>query len=345
MSIEIERIDDDRREEWDSAVEQSPQSTLFHRYRALEVQAEESGAELTLLMGFKGQEPVGVCPVFELSKGPVTGAFSPPPNLWVPKLGPAFLNMAKLKQRKRERRRRRFVDGVFEWLDEEIGPRYVRLRTSGGLDDARPFKWNDCAVTPEYTYVTDLTPGRDAVLEQFSSDARSNVRQGEDADGYTIEEGGVDAVDRIMDQVKARYDSQGEPFPVPNSFPRKLYERLPDGRIRPYVFRTDEGAGAEEFVGGILAYDDGETVARWHGGVKPAADVDLPVNDLLDWRLMSDAIDRGRTAYDLVGAGNPRLNRYKAKFAPDLEGFYEVERSSAAMNYLMSAYRRFSSPS
>jgi hypothetical protein len=338
MSIDIEVFDKTDRDDWDDIVAQSPQTTVFHQWAALEVQAAHSGTTLYPLVGYKGQEPVGLFPVFEMSKGPVTAVFSPPPYLWLPKLGPAFLNMAKLKQRKRERRRKRFIEGCFEWLDEELNPRYFRTRTNVNLTDPRPFKWCDCSVTPEFTYVTPLDDDPEALLDRFSSDARSNIRNGrERADEYTIREEGGDAAVELIDDVKRRFEAQGETFRSPSTFPKDLYERLPDGQIRPYVFRLDG-----EFVGGILAYDFSETVHRWHGGIKPGADIDLPVNDILDWRLMTDAIERGRTGYDLVGAGNPRINRYKAKFAPELRTFYGVERTSFAIDSLMKIYRRAS---
>jgi len=338
MSIDIECFDSDQFEEWDRIVDRSPQTTVFHQSAALEVLAAESGTDLHPLVGFKGQEPVAVFPLFELSKGPLTAVFSPPPNLWIPKLGPAFLNMAKLKQRKRGRRRQRFVDTAFDWLDGTLGPQYVRVRTNNGLSDVRPFKWNDCSVTPEFTYVTELLEDEQPVLDRFSGDARSNIRKGgANSDTYTIREEGADAAVEIMEQVKARYSEQDEPFPVPADFPRKLYERLPEGQIRPYIYRSHG-----EFVGGILAYDYDGTVARWHGGVRPSADMNLPVNDLLDWRLIRDAIERGRQSYDLVGAGDPRLTEYKAKFAPALESFYSVERGSIGISQIMRVYRLLS---
>ncbi|MFC7115375.1 hypothetical protein ACFQH2_11060 [Natronoarchaeum sp. GCM10025703] len=80
MSVEIELYDGDDRERWNRHVDQSPQSTPFHRYEALEVLADASGTELYPMVGYKGQEPVGLLPVFVLSKGPVAAAFSPPPT-------------------------------------------------------------------------------------------------------------------------------------------------------------------------------------------------------------------------------------------------------------------------
>jgi hypothetical protein len=335
MSIEIEKLGRDEFDAWDSYVEQSPNATLFHQSKALEIQAEFSGAKLHPLVGYKGQEPVGVFPLFQLDKGPFTAAFSPPPNLWIPRQGPAMLNMRKLKRRKRERRLKRFIDGCIEWLRENPDPKYVELRTAGEYRDPRPFKWNGSTVTPEYTYVVDLTCGEDELLSEFSSDARSNIRNADD-DAFDIEEGGAEDVDRILAQVRDRYRAQGKAFDLSPGFGRALYDALPEGQIRPYVCRCDG-----EYVTGILAFEyDGRT-HRWQGGVKPEREVGVPTNDLLDWHVMTDAMDRGLDGYDLVGAGNPRLNRYKAKFGPSLEEFYSVKLGSTPATTLVDLYKRF----
>lgn len=322
------------RDRWNRAVERSPGATVLHRHEALSIMAEHSGTRAVPLMGFDGDELVGLFPAFALSKGPVTAVFSPPPHLWVQKLGPAFVDADGLEPHEAERRRHAFLDAAFEWLQAELRPRYVRVLTSDRSDDPRPFAWNGFDVTPEYTYVTDLRPGADELLSRFSSDARRNVREAEGTDYEVVLGDGGDVID-IMEQVIRRYEEQDVPFAVPPEFPRALHDRLPEGSIRPYVIRV-----GGEFRGGLIAYDDGETVGRWYGGVKPGDDVDLSVNDLLDWHVMRDAIERGRSFYDLIGAGDPRLNRYKAKFAPELRTFFRAERTSLPMEALMGAYRR-----
>ncbi|WP_415379348.1 lipid II:glycine glycyltransferase FemX [Halosimplex sp. TS25] len=340
MTVEIEILDERDAAEWNRYVERSADANPFHRAEALAVEAAYSGTTCHRLVGYKGQEPVGIFPVFERSKGPITAAFSPPPPLWIHRLGPALLNVDKLSQRKAERRIRRFVEGVLEWLDDECSPNLLRVKTECTFADLRPFKWADADVTPEFTYVVDLPDGREDLLAIFSSDARSNIRN-LDADavfeegdaGPTFEEGDAADVERIVDHVRDRFDAQGEPFTLPRGFARELYETLPEGAMRTYVCRH-EG----EFVGGILTYETDEWIHRWQGGVTP--DVDFPVNDNLDWTVMTDAMERGLDAYDLVGAGDPRINDYKAKFGPSVETFHSVERSSLAMDALLGLYTR-----
>jgi hypothetical protein len=333
VSVDVRPATADDIERWNDYVERSPQGTLFHEYEALEVLADHSGGRLHPLIGFKGQEPVGLFPVFEIRKQLVTTAFSPPPHLRVPYLGPAFLNMAKLKQRKRERRRQQFVDGCFEWLRSELSPKYAHVRTGTTFSDARPFKWNEYDVTPGYTYAVDLTPGEEDLLMTFSGDARSNVRNA-DGDAYEISEGGPDAIRRIVDQVRKRYESQGIGFDPTAEFVVDLYDRTENGHVRPYALSVDG-----EFVGGILALEYGDRVSRWQGGVRTDADVDVPTNDLLDWRIMTDGIDRGVSTYDLVGADTRRINKYKAKFNPELATYYSVERGKWGMQKFAHLYK------
>ncbi|WP_247004874.1 GNAT family N-acetyltransferase [Halosolutus gelatinilyticus] len=332
MSIEVRAATDEDLDKWNGYVERSPQGTLCHEHEALRVQAEHADAKLHPLIGFKGQEPVGLFPVFEIQKQFVTTAFSPPPRIRVPYLGPAFLNMGKLKQRKRERRRKRFMDGCFEWIERELAPKYAHLRTSTAFEDSRPFKWNEYDVTPEYTYVVDLDRDEEDLLMTFSSDARSNITN-TDEDAYETYVGGDEEIRAIVEQVRNRYESQGVTFDVPTEFVLDLADRADNGAVKPYTLRVDD-----EFVGGILALEHGDTTGRWLGGVRTDADVDVPTNDLLDWAVMEDALDRGLAAYDLIGADTPRINRYKAKFNPELRTYYSIEYGSWGMRTVASLY-------
>ena len=54
---------------------------------------------------------------------------------------------------------------------------------------------------------------------------------------------------------------------------------------------------------------------------------------------MRDGMDDGIRRYDLVGANNPRLCGYKAKFNPELHPFYSLERNAAGMKTLAHLYK------
>lgn len=332
MSIDIEEFTADRRTEWDRLVDQSPDATPFHRFALLEVIADHADATLHPLVGYKGQEPVGVFPVFVVRKGPVSTAFSPPPSLKITYLGPALLNVDKLKPSKAERRNRRFVDGCLDYVDEQISPRYVHVRTGTRYEDTRPFTWNGFESTPHFTYVVDLTDGPDALFDRFSRDARKNVRDAREVD-CVVEERGIEAARTIIDQVRERHEEQDEWYPLTTDFVGDLYEAAEDGVVRPYVCEVDG-----EVVGGSLTLEHGDTAYGWQGVVKP--DSDIAVNDVVHWNVINDVVERGVTRYDLVGANEPRLSRYKSKFAPTLETYQGLERSSPEMSLAAKTYKR-----
>lgn len=335
MSIDVRTFDPrDDADEWDRYVDRAADANPFYRADALELQAEETATTLHMLAGFKGQEPIGLFPVFEYRKGPIAGVFSPAPYSWVCYLGPTLLNRGKLKQRKADRRNRRFVEACLERIESELSPLYSKFET-GEYEDVRPFSWNGFAVRPRYTYVVDLEGTEEELLNRFSSDARSNVRNAAD-ESYVIEEGDGDDVEAIVEQVRDRYHSQDRPFQLRPEFARALYEAVPDGEIRPYVCRADG-----ERLGGILVLETETTRYRWQGGVKPDGDVDLSINDVLDWHVMRDGLRAGLEEYDLVGAGVPAINRYKAKFNPRLETRYSLTAGAFGLDTLIDRYRKF----
>ncbi|AEH37690.1 lipid II:glycine glycyltransferase FemX [Halopiger xanaduensis] len=334
MTVEVTTLDPwTDAEEWNRYVERSDGTNPFFRAEALRLQAEDTGTTLHLLTGFKGQEAIGLFPVFEYSKGPITGAFSPAPQSWSPYLGPATLNLEKVKRRKADQRTQRFLEGAIRWIEREISPLYTRI-VAAEFEDVRPFSWNHYTVKPGYTYVVDLEGSEEDLLNRFSSDARQNVRNA-DEDAYVVEEGDADDIERIVEKVAQRYESQGRSFHLNPDFVRSAYAVLPEGSVRPYVCRVDG-----EFLGGILVVESDTTRYRWQGGVKPDVDVDLPINDLLDWTVMRDGLRAGLERYDLVGAGVPSINRYKAKFNPRLETNFTITSGAFGIDLAIDRFRK-----
>ena len=332
MSVDVSVLGADGCRRWDDLVRRSPRATVFHRSAVLRALAGGAGVTLHPLVGVEDGTPVGLFPVFELDKGPFSAAFSPPPGLWATYLGPVVLSDVDGSYRDVERRRRAFVEVCSRYVERVIDPVYTRVITSYRYDDIRPFQWQGYRAEPRYTYVVELTD-EEELLGRFSSDARRNVR--DSYEDHVIEAGGREAIDRILDQVRRRYDEQGEPKSLPYAFARHLHADVDEDVLYPYVYRTDG-----EFVGGILALAGDDTVYRWLGGVKPAVEVDAPVNDLVDWQIMTDAMAAGYGYYDLVGAGNDRINRYKTKFNPTLRTFYRISSDSRLTDAAVATYEQ-----
>jgi len=331
--ITVTRHDPDEHVEWNDLLARSPHATPLHLDGALTTLADHSNTRLHRLVAHKGQQPVGLFPVFSQRRGPLTLAFSPPPSQNVDYLGPALLDTDQLKRRKLDKRNLRFVEACLDWVDDELGANYVNVRTSFRYRDPRPFDWNDFAVRTKYTYVLDLEPTKDELFATFSGDARSTIRQVRDSDReVTVEVGDGTDVRRILSQLERRLESTGRKLHLDPEFVVALYDEL-DDVVRPYVARVDG-----EYHGGIVTLESNGTVHAWQGGAKTDSDLDL--NDYLDWRIIRDAKDRGNDRYDLVGAESQRLCWYKSKFGPDLEPYHIAQRSSRTMDALANLYKR-----
>ncbi len=316
--VAVTTVDESFRGTWNDVVERSVQGSPFHQYDFLEVIDRHVDAELYALVGWTDGEPMGVFPLFGWRPaGLLDVAFSPPPKMGLYSLGPATVDGTSA------RRNREFVEACLDWLREERSPRYVHVETNHRYRDVRPFAWSDYEVTPRYTYLVDLDRDEEDLFMAFSSDARKNVRKCREAD-CAVRVGGTDDVARTVANVNDRYAEQGLSFSLDPAFVTDLYHSLPDGQVRPYVVEVDG-----EFAGGMIAFEDDDTVYRWQGGTVP--DVDLPVNDFLDWRIMRDAMDRGLQRYDLVGANTERLCEYKAKFDPSLATYYTLAGGNRAL--------------
>lgn len=334
MGIEVTKLGVNEQDRWNRYVERAPYALPFHRYEALEAIANESDSYLHPLVGFKGQEPVGLLPVFEEDRGPMQSlryVTSPPTMVQVPYIGPLLFDDGRVKQRKAEKRSERFIEGCTRWIDANVDPDHVEIHTQDRFSDARPFLWNGYDVEPMYTYVVDLTPDEDALLDQFSGDARSNIRNA-DEDRYTFEAGDDEMIRRIMEHMYRRIEGVDEAYHgISPQFGVEMYDALPDGYVRPYEIRVDG-----EYAGGGITLQSEDTVFRWQGF--PKSNVDFPVNDVLDWRIMRQAVENGRTRYDLVGAMERRLCTYKAKFNPEPRVLYVASRESLRMKVLLSAF-------
>ncbi|MFC6716051.1 lipid II:glycine glycyltransferase FemX [Natrialbaceae archaeon GCM10025810] len=322
MSVTVER--EEEANVWNRFVEQSPETNPLHQYEALKVLSAHTNARLHPLVVYKGQEPIGLFPLFETKSGPFTHLTSPPPPIHTLQLGPATLNLETMKCRKAEQRRRAFLEQCLTWADEVIDPDHVLIRTDPRFTDIRPLTWNGFEVNPYYTYFVDLTRSETDLLAAFTRDARSNITN-TDADAYEIKVGHKRDFQQIISQVERRLDAQNASLGIPSAIITDLYDSLPTGTLRPYICRSDG-----EYVSGIITLESDTRIYRWQGGVK--ADADIPASELLDWYVIRAGIRQGRTYYDLVGANDARLCRYKSKFAPARKVYFTAAKRTKTMN-------------
>lgn len=329
--VTVERLSNSERDSWNEYVHESADATPFHRFETLETMGKRTGTEMIPFVGYKGQEPTGLFPVFVKEIAGIAVIYSPPPNINVNYLGPALLNVETLRQRKRSTRNRRFVDATLEYLEDEISPHFVSLMTSPGYEDVRPFSWGEFSLHPHHTFEVDLRPEPDEMLQSFSRDARSNIQSNED-EAVEIREGGVDDLQRTLAQVEEVFRDQGLSYPGQQSFVVDLFRRLDDGTCRTYVCTIDG-----EFAGGAVTVETDKTLYRWHAATDLSHS--QPVYEWLDWHIMTAARERGIERFDMMGADKQSISEYKAKFNPRLRNHYALKRGSLAVTAASKWYQ------
>lgn len=331
MAIDVTSLDPENRDEWNRYVERSPEATVFHRQEFFDVIEKHSDATVSQLVGYKGDEPVGLFPVFQLKKGPVSTAFSPPPRLSIPYLGPAMLGSQQAKQRSLAQTNKEFIRGCIELVEAGFNPSYFLIKTTTRFSDPRPFQWEGFDTTPHYTYTLPLTKGADELKRGFSRSLRRYLDPSPE-DEVSVEERGPEAIDFVIDLVDERYTEQGKNFTVGEAFVHDLQESLPDGWVRVYVGVVD---GAD--VSGVITLESPDCIYFLQGAT--AAQVGYPINDLIHWHVVRDACERGIPEYDLMGASVESISQYKAKFNPTLKMYLELERGTWPMQFASNVYR------
>lgn len=308
---------------------------VFHTPEALRVLEEYSGSELRLMGGFKGDQVVALQPLF-VTAGPLGAKMisSPPPGHHVPHLGPILLHTSP-KQSKYERVNREFTSAVMDQVESDDRTLWFML-CRPGYDDPRPYTWEGLSVDVSFTYHLDLagaTP--EDVLMSFSRSRRREIRDGGDAD-IEIHREDIDSAAVIYRDTKARFEEQNVPFLLSWEYVRTLLDAL-DDRSRVYVARDSTGT----FLGGIITFISNDSISFSLGGARTTHD-GLSVNTLIHWQIIRDVLTDPAldsiTTYDMVGAGEQRLSRYKSKFNPDHRPYYVIKSNGMKMWLAEKAY-------
>jgi len=333
--MDVKRID---LEDWRDALPASGYE-VFHEPDALSVLADYTSAELQLYGAYKGQQAVGLLPVFVTERAVGRTVLSPPVSLSVPRLGP-IINPNSPKRRKRERINRELVEAVLDTADVDERTTLFRMTCPLEYTDPRPFRWNDLSVEPEFTYVVDLEDANDLedAMSGFSKSLRNEMRRYDELD-LTVETEGIDTALRIYDDVVDQYERYDDTAPMSRAFLRDLLSSLDDDRWRVYAARTPDGT----YKSGIITLFSNDLAYYWHGGVTASYD-HVSVNTVLHRVILEDILTdpalESVTAYDLVGANTERLCQYKGKFNGELRPYYVVESSGLEMQLAKSTYQK-----
>ncbi len=317
MDIKIATEED--KELWDSLVEKSTHSTIFHSWDFLKIIEKHTGTRLYPLIGLNGTTPIGIYPLFYERKLFLRMVYSPPPHVAVLHLGPAFVYDSTVKQSRKESLFIDFQEKVDEFISSELHAHYVMIRTSPGLTDARPLKWAGYDVSLRYSYSVDLSNGMEAVWKNLDKKFKHSIEKAKEA-GVSVEEGSVEELEKIYELLTERYEEQDKVVTVPKEYLLEVYN-LFKSSMKVFVARY-EG----EIKTGVIDFCYKGKTLTWMGNPKTNLNKIYP-NDLLFWKVLEKEYDNGSKRYEVMGAaGIERLHGYYANYNPSLLVNYSAVR-------------------
>lgn len=308
MEITLKIAQDNDALLWDQIVESSPQGSLFHTWKWLNLAQKHTDTRLYPIMGLKGEAIIGILPVFHMKKYGMSAAFSPPPSTDIPYLGPVIRNYEGYAQTKKESIEKEFLSSVDEYLSRQLNCGFI-AQSLTAYHDLRPFLWSDYGAEPVFDYHLSLDQDVDAIWNNMNGKLRAIIKRTE-KHGVTIQDGSESDLSDIFDSVARRYREQNRTLTLKKDYLGDLYRAFHPENFRVFVAKENG-----DTVGGIITILYKNRVVVWVGKAKPE-DSNISPNDLAQWEMIKYAHAKGFSVYEDIGAGTERLARFKAKFNP-----------------------------
>jgi len=332
-SITTGLIDDEER--WDTFVDESASGRLFHKWDFMKITGKHTGFKFPHYGIFKGNELIGIFPLFQKQMHGINLLLSPPPlQSMIPYLG--FV-MGRRYDTAKQSKKESMLRIVTEDLESEfatLAPNYLAITQAPGFIDVRQFLSEGYDARIHFSYLIDLTPPLSEIWNGFSSNLRTKLRKVEKY-GYRLEKSTDISI--FYSTVAERFSDPDINIPmISQAYFEDLFRAYP-GELGLYYLYDAEGA-----VTGVQATQEYKVFTLWMGAPKMTA---MPGNEFLQWLLPGQAKSEGYRQMENIGANNENLNLFKSKFNPSLTLFLELSRQDLIGRVARWAYSTIASKS
>ena len=336
MTIELKIAGEKEAEEWDTLVESSPHGTLFHTFKWLKIMEKHSGSKLYPMIGYKGDEIVGIFPLFTKNKKVLRGVYSPIGGVETLYQGPVLIEKSK-RQSKKESEFTEFIKQIDLFILAILKSNYISLSSPPGLFDCRAFKWNGYQVEPRYTYVIDLTGGEKSVWDSFTKQHRNNIKRA-GKKGVYIEKGSKKDISDIYNLLVKRRIEQRVPITSSEEYLLAVYNSFYQKNLDIFVAKYDN-----RIVSGVFSIYYKNKTSIWVGTPRSIVNGTSP-NELLIWETIRYACDHGSEYCEEIGANSKALSNFKSNFNPDPVIYFSYKKYSPFVKQLLRPLYRIVRP-
>jgi len=312
---------------WNQLLQRFSGHTIFHTEEWLGIISRVFKAELRKFLVYDGQggEPSGMFPLFSIRRGPLRIFASPLSGWATPRLGPLLEGIDPGG----------FMEGLNDMLSGERA-HYVEVSFVSDVSSELPesFGYN---LETRYTYILRLEPDEGVMWGKITSKCRNMVRKAL-KNGVSIYEPDSDGwIGLYHDMALDVYSRSGRLPPIGERYLREIWETLRPRNAARVLMAEYEGvtiAGAIFLIYGDWAYYWDGVSYRAYNRVAP--------NNLIQWEFIKWASGNGVRMYDMIGANNPGIAKFKASFGPELFGYtYAYRNLSPISSMARTFYRKF----
>jgi lipid II:glycine glycyltransferase (peptidoglycan interpeptide bridge formation enzyme) len=328
---------DTDQELWDEIVRCSDEGTIFHTWKWLKFLEKHNikkicslsyNGRLYPLMVWEKNEIVGLIPIFFYNSKIYKISCSPPFGIEYMYLGPVLKKLEKpLKSGKKQNILYQFHKTVDNFLKNELKSNYIRIISSPGLSDPRPFYWSGYQVVPQFTNIIDLRDGETCLWGNLSRNAITSINKAK-KNGIIVEMGSKEDIDVFINLLDSRNRiHSGKTF---------FSDMIND--FFPHDFTCLIAKKEGKVLTGIILIMYKKKVTGWVGTPKVLSDGISP-NFLLQWECLRWARNNNFDFFENMSANELSTFPFKSKFNPEIIPYYRLKWYSPLPRLVESVYR------
>jgi hypothetical protein len=333
--MEITIASDTDQSVWDDIVVNSNEGTLFHTWKWLKIMEKHNSkkffsgrynGKLSPLIVWKGKEIVGLMPIFFYDTPHTKMTCSPPFSVEVGYLGPILKKKFDITAYKQQLDFHEFYKTIDDFLKNTLKSNYIKIKTSPGITDLRPFVWSNYEITPDYTYLIDLSAGEKKIWENFSHSARKRISNAK-KNGITVSIGEKEDVELIYNLLSRR-----QRIHATKEYISEIVENFPPENTKIFIAKKDDIPLTGRIV---ICYKN--KVSAWMGTPKCSINGISP-NYLLYWESILWACNNNYNHFEIIGAADPTTYPFKVQFSGEITPFYSLKWHSSFYRVMSSLY-------
>jgi CelD/BcsL family acetyltransferase involved in cellulose biosynthesis len=316
-NITIEKLTDNRNNEWDSFVNRSPQGTLFSTFTWAEILEKVFGLEHEVLAAVQNGKIISGIMIFYKKKFGINIITHAPLTIYN---GILFDEpSAGEKSQKLTGHELELSEYLLKRLEREF--KFINFSTSLNIHDARPYIWRDWKVKPQYTYILKLGDHQ-SILDNFSSSLRRKIKHCE-SESFKISAEG--SITKLIELQEESYAKSGIKPVLTAALFEKLITTVKEKKLAD-VYSISLGDDIHS-MRAVLKWNN--NIYDWIAG-SAASFRNSNATHFLLWNMLRNFSNNNYLYFDFMGANTKNIIDFKRSFGGELKEYYDITYYSSS---------------